>query len=272
VLYVARVFFEPAKPIPLAVWSGMYLYRELLNLFESQGVRFDHSSRKPFYLSPIFVGGRGLKYITSGILEPGKTYWFRFATADLDLASTFRTLVASGGLGDLRAFRIEESMMNSWSSNNRSSVYSNSGDKYHVVATLRFAPTVFKFEGNEAFSPSKDRFLASVARDIDEIWGTNIEAIAKEIAQRTEVLDSSVKKLRLSIGRGANGDRAMKAFAGTAVYLFALSPNEVGLVLDMLKLSEAIGVGKSRTLGFGFVSVEKVEVHRVPKPNSKKKQ
>jgi len=265
ILYTAKVFFASAKPVPLAVWSGMYLYRELLNLFESQGVRFNHSARKPFYLSPILADGKNLRYIVTGALEPGEVYWFRFSTASVELVDLFRASAASGGLGDLRVVRIEETVIDSWGT-----AGSREEGLYLVRAELRFAPTLFRFRGHSVLYPSPARFFLSLARDIYEVWGVDLLRESIRISMGTDVASMSIRTERLYIGRDAGGrERYVEGFAGRAVFVSAVPAARLPLVLSLLRLSEAVGVGKNRALGLGFVSVANVEVKRVSKSNKR---
>jgi len=243
----------------------MYLYRELLNLFESQGVQFDHSSRKPFYLSPIFVDGRNIRYVNAGILEPGEVYWFKFSTASTELADIFRTSVASGGLGGLRIARIEEAAIDSWGTTG-----SREEGLHLVRAELRFAPTLFRFRGHSVLYPSPARFFLSLARDVYEVWGVDLLRESIRISTGTDVASMSIRTERLYIGRDAGGrERYMDGFAGKAVFVSAVPSTRLPLLLSLLRLSEVVGVGKNRALGLGFVSVANVEMKRISKSNKR---
>jgi len=276
-LYVAKVFFTVTKPIPLAVWSGMYLYRELLNIFELHGVHFDHSARKPFYLSPILLSqsersverGRDM-YINTGILEPGKVYWFRFSTTKVELIDLLRASITSTS-NSLQIITIEESIIDSW--NSLPLLLDGEGKReglYLVIADLRFAPTLFRYRKRTRSKylerdvpyPSPTRFILSLARDICEIWGVDLRREVKKI--EAEVIPDRIITKKLYIGRGSDGiNRYIKSFSGRAILIFEVPASLLSLLLNMLQLSEAVGVGKNRALGLGFVSVINVEVEEI---------
>jgi len=283
VLHVAKVFFTVAEPIPLAVWSGMYLYREILNLFELHGVYFDHSARKPFYLSPILLNSSEgsakrdrVMYINTGVLRPDRVYWFRFSTTRTELVNLLRSSIASGIISGLRAIAIEESIIDPW---NIHLALPDGGrrkeDLYLVNVELVFAPTLFRYHKRtrsrywerDVLHPSPTRFIRSLARDIYEIWGIDLRRWVNKISG--EVFLDRIRIEKLYIGRGSDGrDRYIKSFTAKASLVFEVSATQLPILLNMLQLLEAVGVGKNRAIGLGFVSVINIEVEEVSKPDS----
>jgi len=155
---------------------------------------------------------------------------------------------------------MEETVIDSWNA-------AEAGEEglYLVRAELRFAPTLFKYWRYRVLHPSPTRFLLSLAKDVYEIWGADLRRSLGKV--KSEVLSHSVRTERLYIGRGAgNGrERYIECFAGDATFVFETPATVVPVLLSLLRLSGAIGVGKNRPLGLGFVSVANVEVEKVSK-------
>ncbi|ADM27735.1 Protein of unknown function DUF2276 [Ignisphaera aggregans DSM 17230] len=258
-LYTARVYFTPMKLIPLAVWSGMYLYRELLNLFEAYGARFEHRNRKPFYLSPIFSDDG--KFITSGMLEPDKIYMFRFSTIDSMLIDIFRTALGNNMNNNpiFRIVRIEESVFNSPILGQR-----DVDGKYMARIELKFAPTVFKYRGLEILYPSPTRFFLSIARDLYDIFNVNLRKDTINIIMNTEIASQKINIVKIYIGKSSNNaERHIKTFSGKATYVVLLHGERVPILNIFLRLAEMVGVGKNRSIGLGHVDILSIDVKKL---------
>ncbi|MET1101039.1 MAG: CRISPR system precrRNA processing endoribonuclease RAMP protein Cas6 [Pyrodictiaceae archaeon] len=248
--YRVDVEFTVRRPIPVAVWSGMYLYRELLTMLEHYGVKFHHRGVKPFTISPI-LDADGVEYMDTGILEPGEAYRFRFSTADLHLLEAFRRAIG-GGNDYLDVIRVGIRKVDLATNQGKTPRRS----KYLATVRLRFLPTLFKFRSFEVLYPSPHRFLLSVLRDFYRITGTDLRALLQRVMLETELILDKTRVFRLCIGRDGSGrERCLRAFRGEAVYAILIKGDYLHFITKLFELAGALGVGKNRSIGLGHVDI-----------------
>lgn len=255
-IYRVDVFFMTMKSVPLVVWSGMYLYRELLKLFEQNDISFIHKSWKPFTISPIIEADSG-KFINIGVLEPNKIYRFRFSTVDPSLFNIFKRAVHENQ-NLFNVIRIEARYIDP-----SISLENSETDRYIVLINIIFAPTLFKFHGSSILYPSPQRFFMSTLKDLYMVTGADLRKHLRKLFLNLEITSHRIRMAKLYIGKNDKDRiRYTKAFYGKATYLAVATHNHVQFINLLLNMAQSLGVGKSRAIGLGNVEIISTEIFK----------
>jgi CRISPR-associated endoribonuclease Cas6 len=254
-VYRLDIEFTVGKPIAVAVWSGIYLYKELISLLERHGIVFDHKKEKPFTLSPI-LDDNSERCVYTGILEPERIYKFRFSTHTPLLIDGLREAIKDAD-DKFQVIRITQRKLDLTITGDPSCQ-----DHYLVKAKIRFYPTLFKFRSFEVLYPSPRRFFASLLRDTYRVAGLNLRVLL-HLAE-VELVEDKTKVKKLYIGRNASSsERHVKTFSGEAAYAIFVEGAHLQTIIKLLDLAGMLGVGKNRSIGLGHVNVVNVKVEKM---------
>jgi CRISPR/Cas system endoribonuclease Cas6 (RAMP superfamily) len=111
------------------------------------------------------------------------------------------------------------------------------------------------FYGRDVLYPSPVRLMISALRNYSAAAGVDARRAVEGLAKTVEAVGTlRSKRVLVDIGEG----RLVPAFTGE-VTLALHASEDMPTLLAALKAAELLGVGISRTLGFGRVRVEKLE-------------
>lgn len=258
-VYSARIFFSVGRPIPLIVWSGMYLYRLILQVLESNGLSLLHSEPKPFSISPIYVvhDSGEQRFIDRGVLNPGDLYTFRFSSLDREVFEQVVKVFASSKVEVFDVVRVEQTLFTIPININ----CVEDPSKSTLIIMVRFSPTIFKFWGHEVLYPSPIRFTRSIMKYLQTAIGLDISKCFGDLTRTIELINSNIRIDRFPIGKDSfNKDRVVTAFYGLAKYAVVISNSFVDVFKDyILKFAKLTGVGKNRSIGFGDITEISIE-------------
>jgi len=131
------------------------------------------------------------------------------------------------------------------------------GSNWHSIQVdVEFlSPTAFMLHGNDILTPSPVRLMYSIAKIYYELTGINLKNLCDEIPKVMDLY--RIKKLRyyfVDIGEG----RKVPTFMGKVTYVVAGKTEIVYIILQLLKIASILGIGISRTLGFGRIKISKI--------------
>ncbi|MEM4584284.1 MAG: CRISPR system precrRNA processing endoribonuclease RAMP protein Cas6 [Ignisphaera sp.] len=256
-IYSVDVYFTVKNSIPLYVWNGMYLYKELLRMFEEMGLSFNHRARKPFTISPIVdIDDR---YVD--VLEPDKVYRFRFSTLNIRLFEVFRkALHENQDIFNVIRMEVGSVDLSTHSLSFRLSTQSKS-TRCLVLIDIRFLPTLFKFHGHAVLYPSPQRFLASILRDLYLATGIDLRKQLKHFVYNFEIISYRTRITKLYIGKSdKNIDRYVRTFYGKVRYIAVVEQNNIQLLNLLLNIARNLGVGKNRAIGLGDIRITNINI------------
>jgi CRISPR-associated endoribonuclease Cas6 len=120
------------------------------------------------------------------------------------------------------------------------------------LARVRFAtPTAFMFYGRDVLYPSPTRLMLSALKNYSAATGADTTRAAEGLAKTVEAVGTPrARRVLVDIGE----HRLVPAFLGEATIAIHAS-RDAPLLLAALRAAEVLGVGVSRTLGFGMVKL-----------------
>lgn len=231
------------SPCPLTGWSGSVAYRLLLEL-----IRREAEPKAKIFAHPLYSGDKPILSGVDGealVLEPERRLSARAVLWEQDLyylltAVSKNNLVESPCRAEVTALFFEPLEPALEDGHGLASVY------------MRFYPTAFMFHGIDVLYPSPQRLAYSLTKTYKELFGGDLKHLADRASTALELTGMRVRQVRVNIGEA----RAVPAFLGRArltVY------GNVKMWLSLLKIGEKIGVGISRSIGFGKYRIEKTE-------------
>ncbi|MEM4844618.1 MAG: CRISPR-associated endoribonuclease Cas6 [Ignisphaera sp.] len=256
-IYSVDVYFTVKNFIPLYVWNGMYLYKELLRMFEEVGLSFNHRARKPFTISPIV----DIDDMYVDVLEPDKVYRFRFSTLNIELLEVFRkALYENQDIFNVIRMEVGSIDLSTHSLFFRLSTQSES-TRCLAFIDIRFLPTLFKFHGHVVLYPSPQRFIASVLRDLYLATGVDLRKQLEYFVHNFEIISYRTRIAKLYIGKNnGNIDRYVRAFYGKVRYIAVVEQNNIELLNLLLNIAKNLGVGKNRAIGLGDIRIINIDI------------
>jgi len=257
-IYTTWVRFTPKHDIPLAVWSGIYLHKLILDLLEKDGVVFEHNAPKPFMISPILKSNG---YVDRGVLAKGEVYAFKVTTIGREVYKSLIEALYESDEAPIAPISVESRAVK------LEAPPAGSGNEkgFLVELKLKFYPTVFKFRGHIVPYPSPIRLLLSVARDMYVISKMDLRSALRGIMSNVELVSYNTKLCKLYIGKDAAGrERYVQALQGVATYIFfALRRRWLPIIEMLLEVAMCCGVGKNRSIGLGHVEILKYNVTKI---------
>jgi len=253
-VYSAQILFSVNKPIPLAVWSGMYLHKLILQVLESSGLSLSHRDPKPFSISPIYIisNTKIQHFIDKGILNPGQLYTFRFSSLERKIFECVVKGFAHVEVDIFNVVRIEQARLTIPTNIN----CVEDSDKSSLIILVRFSPTIFKFHGHAILYPSPIRFMKSLMKYLHIATSLDVSKCFGDLTRAADLINFDIRVNRFSIGRDdSNRDRIVKAFYGSAKYVIVVPKSFANVFKNyVLRFVKVMGIGKNRSIGFGDIS------------------
>ncbi|MEM4009737.1 MAG: CRISPR system precrRNA processing endoribonuclease RAMP protein Cas6 [Ignisphaera sp.] len=256
-LLVLNVDAVVAKPVPLVGWSGSFLARLVKSYFPRDVVDCG------FSVSPLLVGGRVVLSGVNGstqVLDAGSRVSFRAAFfCGSDKLSSVLDVVSSG-LGvfsiqsvDFRVYESPDELLKGCGFCSSGDVVKVVDNASRVVVDVFFGPTILVFRGWRVLFPSPQRIVFNLARLSTQYLGVDPRVSrrrARVLSRHVEVVGSPrTRVVDVFIGRG----RRVKAFMGSTRF-GVYREDCVRDFIELLELGKVVGVGKSRGIGFGYIS------------------
>ncbi len=269
-IYILKIRLRYFSDIPhmITAWSGSFSLKIVYDYYQRIGIDFEKKARKPFIVEPLI---HNEKYILTGIyIKNGKgefekisnpfvmknqdIFQLKITFTDYDAAQKFMeaflkesSLKEPAGIFIPDSISIEEKELpiieftdsNKWS---------------EFKFRIRFlTPTNFIFHGHEIPFPSPFRLLYNISKDYYEFTKKNYkEKIEKLMLNGLEIEDSTIKKVFVDIGEG----RKVPCFIGSANYIACTKEGYLKAFITLFEWAEFLGVGKSKSLGFGRIKLE----------------
>ncbi|NPA70244.1 MAG: CRISPR-associated endoribonuclease Cas6 [Crenarchaeota archaeon] len=263
------------RPLIISAWSGSFLLKIIYEIFHRVGLDFEKRKSKPFVIEPPLRDGR---YIISGIyvksregfsqtsetyhiIEPGSRFDCIMYIFDESITQKFTEALLSESFIKLPATLLQISSISVEEVELPRLLINNLEDlKGRVSAHVQvefLSPTCFMLQGNDVLYPSPARLIYSIAKRFYEITKINLKEVCDQAYKVFDIHKiRELKIIYVDIGEG----RKVPAFMGKVIYAVAGRPNIVTLMLQLLKVGEILGVGVSRSLGFGRINVQYLSV------------
>ncbi len=263
------------RPLIISAWSGSFLLKIIYEIFHRVGIDFEKRKSKPFVIEPPIRDG---KYIISGIysksregfsqtsetfhiMEPGSRFDCIIYIFDEGITQRFTEALLMESFVKLPATLLQISSISVEEIELPRPIYDNLNDiksriSAHICVEF-LSPTCFMLQGNDVLYPSPSRLMYSIAKRFYEITKINLKDICDQAYKIFDI--HRIRDLRViyvDIGEG----RKVPAFMGKVIYAVAGKPSIVSLMLQLLKVGEILGVGVSRSLGFGRISVRYLSI------------
>ena len=271
-IFQFRIEFEVLdKPLIITAWSGSFLLRIIYEIFHRVNIDFEKKVRKPFIIEPLIYNGKYLLsglYIKKGsefkqiektfsIIEPGSKFLCNMYIFDLDLISKFMEAIVQDQVINLPGTSLMLSGVNIDEVELPEISISMSGESWHSIhVDIEFlSPTAFMLHGNDILTPSPVRLVYNIAKIYYELTGINLKNVCNEIPKVMDL--HRIKKLNyyfVDIGES----RKVPTFMGKVTYVIAGKTGIVYTILQLLKIGTILGVGISRTLGFGRIKISRI--------------
>jgi len=266
-LYTVSAEMVPDRPFVITAWSGSFALRVLYDVLGRRGLSYERKEGKPFIAEPVRVGGEAAitGVYTGSVARPvphpalcwrevaaGEPISFTYHFASADLARQFVEAITEEPAVEEPACKLS---LTSLSAAQRDLPEPAPGGGMEVFRVRFLTPTSFMFYGRDVLYPSPVRFMVSALKNYTAATGVDTKRVVDGLAKTVEVVGSPrFRRLLVDIGEG----RLVPAFVGEATLAIHAS-EDMPLLLAALKAAELLGVGISRTLGFGRVRVEKLE-------------
>ncbi len=262
------------RPLIVTAWSGSLLLKIVYDVFHRIGIDFEKRESKPFIVEPLKLDG---KYLITGayvkhrgefrqtkntylVIEPGRKIESVVYMLSDDLTSKFVEALVMDYIVKLPAtllaidsVSIEEVELPNISTNNALDI-DKARISVHVCVDF-CSPTCFMLHGNDILYPSPVRLVYNIAKKYSELTGRNLKSICDQIHKVMDI-HRIVRLYRVYIDIGEG--RKVPTFMGRVVYAVAGNPEIVSQILQLLKIGEILGVGISRSLGFGRIRVRDI--------------
>lgn len=262
-----RYHSNPNNPINLInAWSGSFSLKIVYDYFKRIGIDFEKESNKPFLVDPLIHNG---KYILTGLYikenDEFKLISAPFLMRDLDVFDLNIIFLNDSIMQQfLEAFTKQEALEEpsgifipvslSVSDKELPKIeFGNEEEWTEFKIQIEYlTPTNFAFHGQSVLFPSHIRLLYSISKDISEFIKQNFkEEIEKIILNAIELNEVKIKRVFVDIGEG----RKVPCFIGSATYFVCTKQGYIKALTNLFAWAEVLGVGKSRTLGFGRVKI-----------------
>jgi CRISPR-associated endoribonuclease Cas6 len=260
----AEVFSD--RRFAITAWSGSFALRVLYDVLRRRGFSYGRLEGKPFIAEPVRVNGEvaltGFYLKVSKPVPHPSSCWreveagaplsFTYHFADSSLARFFVEAFAEDPVLTEPACKLS---LASLSVAQRELPEPAPGGVLELYRVRFITPTSFMFYGRDVLYPSPVRFMLSALKNYSTATGVDAKRVVDGLAKTVEAVGAPrTKRFLVDIGEG----RLVPAFTGEATLALHAS-RDMPLLLAALKAAELLGVGISRTLGFGRVRVEKLE-------------
>jgi CRISPR-associated endoribonuclease Cas6 len=257
----------PDKPFAITAWSGSFALRVLYDVLRRRGLCFGRRGARPFIAEPARAGGRVavtgvyLGTISKPVPHPslcwrevaaGEPLSFTYHFFEMELARQFVEAVSEEPVVEEPACKLS---LASLSVAQRELPEPAPGGVLELYRVRFITPTSFMFYGRDVLYPSPVRFMLSALKNYSTATGVDAKNVVDGLVKTVEAVGAPrTKRFLVDIGEG----RLVPAFTGE-VTLALHASRDMPLLLAALKAAELLGVGISRTLGFGRVRVEKLK-------------
>ena len=250
----------------MTAWSGSFALRIVYDVLHRRNIDFGKRERKPLVAEPLIRGG---KYLLSGLYrslegDPHPRFCWREVKAGSRLTLSVHFLredVARAFLEGLVEEQTLEEPACNLAVQSISYRYSELpdpepvGEEVKVFKVKFLSPTAFMFYGRDVLYPSPARLVLSALKSYGELAGVDTKEASEGVAKTAEVVYSPrCERVYVDIGEG----RRVPAFLGEA-HVALHGSRDIPLLVAALKSAELLGVGISRAVGFGRISVEEGE-------------
>jgi len=264
-VYTVVAEMLPDRPFVITAWSGSFALRVLYDILKRRpGAR---AGGKPFLAEPVRIGAQSL---LTGIhlgssssprphpslcwreVEAGTPLTFTYHFSDEELARTLVELLAEDPVVEEPACRLS---LTSLSAAQLELPEPTPGGRLEVFKVRFLTPTSFMFYGRDVLYPSPTRLALSALKNYSAATGADTRRAAEGVAKTVEAIGTPrAARVLVDVGEG----RLVPAFTGEATIAIHAS-HDMPLLIAALKAAEILGVGISRTLGFGRIQLHKPE-------------
>jgi|ECHnycMinimDraft_1075156.scaffolds.fasta_scaffold00538_7 CRISPR-associated endoribonuclease Cas6 len=247
-------------------WSGSFSLKIVYDYFKRVGLDFEKKKSKPFFVEPLLFNG---KYILTGFyqrrnedFQPISCPFVMKDASTFDLNMIF--LDYSVFQYFLEAFTKEEKLEEpsgifistslSFREKELPKIEFGSSDNWaeFKIKIHYLTPTNFAFHGKNLTFPSPIRLIYGISKDLLRFEKQEFkEQIEKLILSAIDVDEVNIRKIYVDIGEG----RKVPCFIGTASYYLSTKEGYIKALTNLLTWAETLGVGKSRSLGFGRIKI-----------------
>ena len=269
-LYTVSAEMVPDKPFAITAWSGSFALRVLYDVLRRRGLSYGRKEGKPFIAEPVRVNGEValtgvyLSTVSKPVphpnlcwkeVEAGSLLSFTYHFADTGLVRLFVEAFTEDPVVEEPACKLS---LASISVVQRELPEPTPGGRLELFRVRFLTPTSFMFYGRDVLYPSPVRFMLSALKSYSTATGVNTKRAVDGLVKTVEVIGAPrFKRFLVDIGEG----RLVPAFTGEVTLALHASV-DMPLLFAALKAAELLGVGISRSLGFGRVRVEKLEEER----------
>jgi len=265
-VYTVTAETVPDRRFAITAWSGSFALRVLYDVLRRRGFSYGRRERKPFVAEPVRVNGEValtgvyLSSVSKPVphpnlcwkeVEAGSPLSFTYHFADAGLVRLFVEAFAEDPVVEEPACKLS---LASISVVQRELPEPAPGGRLELFKVRFLTPTSFMFYGRDVLYPSPVRFMLSALKGYSTATGVDAKHAVDGLVKTVEAVGAPrFKRFLVDIGEG----RLVPAFTGE-VTLALHASRDMPLLLAALKAAELLGVGISRTLGFGRVLVEKL--------------
>ncbi|MFZ8855260.1 MAG: CRISPR system precrRNA processing endoribonuclease RAMP protein Cas6 [Thermofilaceae archaeon] len=266
-LYTVTAEMVPDKPFAITAWSGSFALRVLYDVLRRRGFSFGGREAKPFIAEPVRVDGEVaitgvyLGSVQKPVPHPslcwrevaaGEPLSFTYHFAGADIARQFVEAIAEEPVVEEPACKLALATL---SAAQRELPGPRPAGGWRCSGSASSPPTSFMFYGRDVLYPSPVRLMISALKNYGAAVGVDAKRAVEGLAKTVEAVGAPrAKRVLVDIGEG----RLVPAFT-SEVALAIHASEDMPILLAALKAAELLGVGVSRTLGFGRVRVEKPE-------------
>ncbi len=250
-----KVFFTPKEPIEVPGFTVKFVKSLVINRDEGgiiKSLLLEGGANKPIQLSPIMVGSKPLLSSDPVKLVPGSRYWIKLG------------MVCSEGLIEALSNFVSElvkdfaELLSIEVTSEHLEVLSKAPNEFTFKV---LTPAVIKARDSSLIKyPTLKELISSpikvLGRVLWEMYSINVPTTwAWRISAYYVMTEARGKVVRVDLGDG----RVVEGVVGTWGFKRVSNPPKyLGAVLaKVLAIADAVGVGKSRGIGFGLTEVIK---------------
>jgi CRISPR-associated endoribonuclease Cas6 len=266
---IAEILLKYYSEVPhmITAWSGSFSIKLVYDIYKRVGIDFEKTSRKPFIVEPLIHND---KYIFTGIYKKDNgeyervtnpflmknfdVFKLRIIFTDYELFQKFIEAFTMKDFLEEPAGKFIAESVNIREKELPNVVFNESGSKHEFAFKIRYlTPTNFIFHAWEIAFPSPIRLLYNISKNYMLYSKENHkESIEKIMLNGLEIMDVSIKKVYVDIGEG----RKVPCFIGSAKYIACEKEGYIKALINLFEWAEILGVGKSKSLGFGRIKLE----------------
>jgi len=269
-VYTVTAVMLPDRPFVITAWSGSFALRVLYDVLRRPGV--EPKRGRLFLAEPVRAGGQ---LVITGLhlgplprprphpalcwreVEAGEPLSFTYHFLDEELARAFVEVASEDAAVEEPACRLS---LASLSFEQRELPAPQQGGRLELFRVRFLTPTSFMFYGRDVLYPSPTRLMLSALKNYSAATGVDTRRAADGVAKTVEAVGTPrARRVLVDIGEG----RLVPAFTGEATIAVHAS-RDMPVLLAALKAAEILGVGISRTLGFGRIQVQRIEEQENP--------